>query len=91
MRAEVITVGDELITGLVVDSNSAYLGRRLTELGFRVVRMTSVGDGPEEIRTALQQVSSAVAVVTGGLGPTPDDRSHAVFAEVVGRRLVPDE
>ena len=91
MRAEVITVGDELITGLVVDSNSAYLGRRLTELGFRVVRMTSVGDGPEEIRTALQQVSSDVAVVTGGLGPTPDDRTKEVFAEVVGRRLVLDE
>ena len=91
MRAEVITVGDELITGLVVDSNSAYLGRRLTELGFRVVRMTSVGDGPEEIRIALQQVSSDVAVVTGGLGPTPDDRTKEVFAEVVGRRLVLDE
>lgn len=91
MRAEVITVGDELITGLVVDSNSAYLGRRLTELGFRVVRMTSVGDGPEEIRTAFQQVSSDVAVVTGGLGPTPDDRTKEVFAEVVGRRLVLDE
>ena len=91
MRAEVITVGDELITGLVVDSNSAYLGRRLTELGFRVVRMTSVGDGPEEIRTALQQVSSDVAIVTGGLGPTPDDRTKEVFAEVVGRRLVLDE
>jgi len=91
MRAEVITVGDELITGLVVDSNSAYLGRRLTELGFRVVRMTSVGDGPEEMERAFKQVNSDVAIITGGLGPTPDDRTKDVFAKVVGRRLVLDE
>lgn len=91
MRAEVITIGNELITGLVVDSNSSYLGRRLTELGFRVVRITSVGDDPGEMERAFRQVDSDVVVVTGGLGPTPDDRTRDVFAEVVGRRLVLDE
>jgi len=91
MTAEVITIGDELVTGLVVNSNSAYLGRRLTELGFRVVRVTSVGDGQEEIAGAFRSVSSDVVVATGGLGPTPDDRTKDVFADVVGMRLLLDE
>lgn len=90
---ELVTVGDELLLGRTVDTNAAWLGRRLAELGLPVARRVSVGDDRARIQEA---VSGAVAraevvVVTGGLGPTPDDVTREAVAERFGRPLRVDE
>jgi len=75
MNVEIITVGDELLIGQVVDSNSAWMGKALNDIGFNVVRKTAVGDEEEAILQAISAARSRVSVVlmTGGLGPTKDD------------------
>ncbi len=83
-------VGDELLLGQTTDTNAAFLGQQLAGSGFEVVRRWTVGDRHEEIRWALQQAeqSAPVIIVTGGLGPTPDDRTKDALAAHVGRRLI---
>jgi len=75
MNVEIITVGDELLIGQVVDTNSAWMGKALNDIGFNVVRKTAVGDEEEAILQAISAARSRVSVVlmTGGLGPTKDD------------------
>ncbi|MFN8278819.1 MAG: CinA family nicotinamide mononucleotide deamidase-related protein [Saprospiraceae bacterium] len=75
MRASIISIGDELLIGQVIDSNSAQIARALGELAIPVVRKWSVGDSSSEIAYALQQATacSDVILMTGGLGPTRDD------------------
>ncbi len=93
MKAEIITIGNELLETGRLDSNSAFIGERLTVLGASVTRATTVPDDPELIRQAVENaVSEAdVVVVTGGLGPTVDDRTRQAVARVLGRKLVLDE
>jgi len=83
MRAEIITIGDELLIGQVINTNAAYLGRELGALGIPVMRETTVGDDLaatlKEFRRAWN--SSDVVIVTGGLGPTHDDISKAAVAK----------
>ncbi|MFI5202267.1 MAG: competence/damage-inducible protein A [Candidatus Kapaibacterium sp.] len=83
MQAELITIGDELLIGQVVNTNAAYLGRELGALGIPIVREMTVGDNPEAILAAFRQAwkSSDVVIVTGGLGPTHDDISKAAVAK----------
>jgi len=87
--AEVITVGNELLSGRTVDTNFAYLARVLEAAGARVLRHESVEDQPEaiaaEIKSALSR--AALVVVTGGLGPTPDDVTRKGVALALGRPL----
>ncbi len=90
MKVEVITVGDEILSGLILDSNFAYLSRELTEAGAEVcwhatVRDT-VTDLVEACRTALERAD--FIVVTGGLGSTPDDITRKAMARVLGKELV---
>jgi nicotinamide-nucleotide amidase len=75
MKAEIITIGDELLIGQVVDTNSAWIGREVSEYGIQVVRKTVVGDDEKDIIAAIDVAMSAVplVLVTGGLGPTRDD------------------
>lgn len=76
MFVEVITIGDELLIGQVVDTNSAWIGQQLNESGFEVIRRTSVRDREEEIRQAVEGAFNSeadIVLVTGGLGPTKDD------------------
>ncbi|MDR1332313.1 MAG: CinA family nicotinamide mononucleotide deamidase-related protein [Tannerella sp.] len=75
MDVEIITVGDELLIGQVVDTNSAWMGRVLNDNGFRVVRKTAVGDEETAIVAAVDEAKKRAPVVmmTGGLGPTKDD------------------
>jgi len=75
MDIEIITIGDELLIGQVVDTNSAWIGREVNKIGFRVVRRTAVGDDEEDILAALEAASrrAPVVLLTGGLGPTKDD------------------
>ena len=90
MIVEIITIGDELLIGQVVDTNSAYIARELNKIGIRVFQITSVSDNRLHILAALEEASRRVPIVliTGGLGPTKDDITKSVFAEYTGDRLV---
>jgi nicotinamide-nucleotide amidase len=92
MIAEILATGDEIRSGALVDSNSAYIARELEEAGVEVVRHTSVGDDPESIVSILQEIAcrADIAVVTGGLGPTDDDLTTAAAARAAGVELVLD-
>lgn len=91
MQVEIITIGDELMSGEVVDTNFSWLAERLWLRGYDLHWHTSVSDQPHKMREAFQVATrSDVVVVTGGLGPTSDDRTLAVAAETFGRKLVED-
>ena len=90
MRAEIITIGDEIIQGEILDSNSAYIGDRLSGLGIEVAFKTSVGDDlkriTEAIKLSLERVDLVIA--TGGLGPTNDDLTKKGIVKAFKRNLV---
>ena len=90
MRAEIITIGTEILLGQTVDSNSAWLGQRLNECGVQVERITSISDQPEAIKAALDAVPAGIdwILVTGGLGPTKDDLTKKVLCEYFHDELV---
>lgn len=90
MNLEIITIGDELLIGQVVDTNSAWMGKELSKEGFDVVRITSIQDVEMSIRTALDEALSRVDIVlmTGGLGPTKDDITKQTLAEYFNSELV---
>ena len=92
MRAEIITIGDELLIGQVVDTNSAWMAERLNEVGISLHQITSVHDDREHILTALDEAFSRADIVftTGGLGPTKDDITKHVMCEYFGTSLVED-
>ena len=90
---EIMTIGDELLYGQVIDTNSAFMGQELGKLGLRVRQITSVSDQAAEITAALDQARQRARVVlmTGGLGPTKDDLTKHVLARYFGSELVLDE
>ena len=92
MRAEIITIGDELLIGQVVDTNSAWMAERLNESGIELYQITSVHDDREHILKALDEAFSRADIVltTGGLGPTKDDITKHVMCEYFGTILVED-
>ena len=91
--AEIITIGDEILIGQTVDTNSAWIGTELNMLGIRVNRITSISDSRNEIIRALNEslARARVVLITGGLGPTSDDITKETLAEYFGARLVMDE
>ena len=93
MRAEIIAIGDEIITGQRLDTNSQWLAERLTELGVEVAFHSTIGDNLADnvavFKTAIDRVD--VVVATGGLGPTADDLTRQAIADAVGVGLVRDE
>ena len=92
MKAEIITIGDELLIGQVVDTNSAWMAERLNEVGISLHQITSVHDNREHILKALDEAFSRADIVltTGGLGPTKDDITKHVLCEYFGTQLVED-
>ena len=92
MRAEIITIGDELLIGQVVDTNSAWMAQCLNEHGIELYQITSVHDDRKHILTALDEAFSRADIVltTGGLGPTKDDITKQVMCEYFGTTLVED-
>ncbi|ACT91725.1 competence/damage-inducible protein A [Dyadobacter fermentans] len=88
-RAEIITIGDEILFGQIVDTNTQWIGTQLTDIGIRPVRKTSVGDQRQDILDAFKQASERVnvVIVTGGLGPTRDDITKHTFCEYFGTEL----
>lgn len=91
-RAEILSQGDELLTGQIADTNGAWLSERLTELGFLVTRHTAVGDDLDALAAALQEIAAraALCIGTGGLGPTVDDLTAGAAARAFGRPLKED-
>ena len=92
MKAEVLTIGDELLRGEIVDSNKSYLSDRLLGLDIETHYHNSVRDDPADMRDAFGRAieRSDVVLVSGGLGPTRDDLTTEVLAETLGRKLVLD-
>lgn len=92
MQAEIITIGDELLIGQVVDTNSAWMAERLNEQGIEVCQITSIHDNRQQIIRALDDAFSRADIVltTGGLGPTKDDITKHVLCEYFHTELVED-
>ncbi|MEM6647564.1 MAG: competence/damage-inducible protein A [Bacteroidota bacterium] len=86
MKAEVLTIGDELLIGQVVNTNSAWLGEHLGALGIDVLRMVTISDEPSDMRAALDDAfrRADVVITTGGLGPTHDDVTKVTVADYFG-------
>lgn len=93
MYGEIITIGNELISGRTLDLNAWYAAGRLTASGFRVMRITTVGDDPARLSKALKKAveQSRFVVITGGLGSTEDDITNEIVAEALNRPLCLDE
>jgi competence/damage-inducible protein CinA-like protein len=90
MSAEIVAVGTELLLGGLVDTNTAWLSRRLAALGVAVCRHTTVGDNRECLVAALSEAAARadLVVCTGGLGPTSDDLTHEALGQATGREMV---
>ncbi len=89
MDAAIVTIGDELLIGQVIDTNSAWLGEMLESEGFRVVWKTSVGDNEQDIRDAFDAAfaHAPVVIVSGGIGPTKDDITKHTLCNYFGSKL----
>jgi nicotinamide-nucleotide amidase len=89
-RAEIITIGTEMLLGALVDTNTAWLSTHLAELGVGIYRHTTVGDNPERIVGAMKEAAtrSDIVITTGGLGPTSDDLTNECLARLSGRAMV---
>jgi len=90
MQAEIITIGDEILIGQIVDSNSAFISKELNKIGVSVYQITSVQDDREHILTSMKEAGerSSVVIVTGGLGPTKDDVTKHALCEFFEDELV---
>ncbi len=90
MQTAVITIGDEILIGQIIDTNSAFISSKLNAAGFQVNQITSVRDNHLAISRALTAASedSDIVIVTGGLGPTSDDRTKQTLCDYFGKRLV---
>jgi nicotinamide-nucleotide amidase len=93
MLAEIITIGDEILIGQVVDTNSAWMAKQLNLAGIRVKQVTSVSDDADHITEALQQAEkrAKIILITGGLGPTKDDITKLTLAKYFGMGMRRDE
>ena len=90
MLAEIITIGDEILIGQIVDTNSAYISKQLNHIGVQVYQITSIQDERQHILNALEDAKKRVdlVIVTGGLGPTKDDITKETFCEYFDDTLV---
>jgi len=90
LRAEIITIGDELLRGQTADTNSSFLAQRLSQIGVELARIATVGDGLEQISREVKDALSRsdLIITTGGLGPTSDDFTREALAKALGRPLV---
>ncbi len=91
--ASIITIGDELLIGQVIDTNSAFIAQELNKIGVPVKHRLAVGDGYEDIWNALDEESkhADIILLTGGLGPTADDITKPLLCEYFGGKMVLDE
>jgi nicotinamide-nucleotide amidase len=89
IQAELVAIGSELLLGQIIDTNSAFIAKRLAEIGVEVVRTGTVGDSLERMESVLRDAirRSQVVITTGGIGPTEDDLTREAIANVTGRPL----
>lgn len=90
VNAEIIAIGDELLYGQILDTNSHWISQELDAVGVRVVRKTTIGDNRNDILTAFEEASKRadLILITGGLGPTQDDLTKPLLAEYFGCEIV---
>ena len=93
MQAEIITIGDEIIIGQIVDTNSAYLGKEFNKYGISIYQITSVQDDKAHILKALKEAeeNADIIIITGGLGPTKDDITKHTICEYFNDTLIEDK
>ena len=92
MKAEIIAVGTEILTGQIVNTNAQFLSEKLAEIGVDVYFQTAVGDNEARLMSLLEIASSrsSIVILTGGLGPTEDDLTKQTLAKFLGKNLVFD-
>jgi nicotinamide-nucleotide amidase len=90
MKAQIITIGDELLIGQTIDTNSAWMGAEMSSIGFDISRKVSIHDLRDDILRALADAvgKADVVLVTGGLGPTSDDITKQTICEFFGTKLI---
>ena len=90
MRAEIVSIGSELLLGQIVDTNAAFIARHLAAIGLDLFHKVAVGDNRTRVAAALTTAlgRADVVITTGGLGPTADDVTREAVAEATGRPLV---
>src|SRR5262245_53032932 len=93
MKAEIITIGDELLIGQVINTNQAYIAEKLSAIGIRISSMITVGDELEPILSALTESwgRADIMIVTGGLGPTHDDITKKAMCKFFDSELASNE
>lgn len=92
MKVRIITIGDEILFGQVIDTNSTYIAQKLSEIGLTIKEIRSIRDQPQIIIDTLNQLvsKSDIIITTGGLGPTKDDLTKKALCEFLGTELVMD-
>ncbi|MFI3292717.1 MAG: competence/damage-inducible protein A [Rikenellaceae bacterium] len=93
MKATIITIGDEILIGQIVDTNAVFISQRLNDIGCVVAERRTIGDGADQITSAIREALSStdLVIVTGGLGPTKDDITKHTLAKLFDSVLVNDE
>lgn len=93
MKTAIITIGDEILIGQIVDTNSTWIAQKMTIAGFHIEEMVSIGDDAQQIKDTLDDVFTRVDVIlmTGGLGPTKDDLTKKTLCDYFDTQLVFDE
>ena len=93
INASIITIGDELLIGQVIDTNSAYIAQQMNKAGFAVIRRVAVGDDYDAIWQALDEEKkhADIILITGGLGPTADDITKPLLCKYFGGKMVVNE
>jgi len=93
MRAHIITIGDEILIGQIVDTNSAFIAKQLDKIGIEIREISSISDNKQHIldSLAIAKESAQVVIITGGLGPTKDDVTKHTFCEFFEDTLVEDQ
>lgn len=93
MQAEIITIGDEILIGQIIDTNSAFISKQLNSIGVSVYQITSIQDDKEHILKALKEAeeNADIIIITGGLGPTKDDITKHTIAEYFDDTLIQND
>jgi nicotinamide-nucleotide amidase len=91
-NAEIVAIGSELLLGQIVDTNSAWMAQRLTALGVNLYFKSVVGDNPGRMKEVIARAveRADIVITSGGIGPTQDDLTRDIVAEVTGRKLIQD-
>lgn len=93
MRAHIITIGDEILIGQIVDTNSAFIAKSLDSIGIEIVQVSSIADDKQVIldTLAFAKANAELVLITGGLGPTKDDVTKHTFCEFFSDHLIQDD